>query len=227
MKIILAVLGAHVLIGCGGESDANVTLRIDPPPDGDNSCVGVAGFEVTVSQPGHVDKPAQLVGKDPILDAKACALPEPFPIQGLDLGTPVSVTVRGYDGTGTASRVSASTTIGSLRESPAPLALRASSPPPPPVLVFYRNAVLGNTPLSDVTNILISKQMQAEDLLSVDAKSADPYFTPEPGAYGIPSGLAADGSSTLVRLSVTFSTASGQIKGQITTEWRGTYYFAR
>jgi hypothetical protein len=228
MRVILAGVGVSVLIACGGQSGADVILDVDPPLEG--SCVGVAGFEVTVSPSGQAPQSKKLVGPQPILDPTVCALPGPFMIQDLDLDSPISIDVRGYDGTGTSMRVSASTTLTSLRQSPKHLVLRAEQTRHP-LLVLNRNAALQGVPLSDVKTIAISTQMMSTSLLTVASDIAGVFFEPEPAAYGIPMGLRGDGSNSGLALSVNFFAADGTTiaRARVTAEWnlsRG-YYEAR
>ena len=224
MKRMLVGLAASALIACEGEPDVNATLYVDPPADG-GTCLGVAGFEVKVSQAGKSDQPKKLVGTAPILDPKGCRLFGSFSIQDLDLALPVIVSVQGYDGSGTAARVSGSALIESLRDGPIHLELIVpTDPPPPPLLVFHRSPLLAKAAvsLSDVESMLISTTMQQPNpLLNVNRVGADVYFVPEPGAYGIPTGLAPN-----VDLNIQF-TVQGQMtpKQRITPVWNMNGYY--
>jgi hypothetical protein len=228
MKTILACLGASVLIACGDPSSTDATLIVDAPPSGDTSCVGVAGFEVTIAPVGKAEQTAQLIGPAPILDPKDCKLPRSFGIADLDIDVPVDVTITGYDGSGTAARVNGNQRIQNLRESSAHLALSPISSRNT-LLVFDRKPLLGAARWADVTSMLIRKQMGSEDLLTVDRSSAGDYFDPEPGAYGIPA-LKPDGTGLGIGtvLVVTFILEQGgKVDARITImQWTGTHYLA-
>ena len=227
MKMLLASLVASALVACGGEPDLDTILYVEPPRDG-GSCIGVAGFEVRVSQAGRAEQTARLVGPEPILEPNVCALPNsPFTIQDLDLESPVTVNIEGYDGTGKNRRVSATKTLTSLHESPVRLALTAASSQAQ-LLVFDRGLLLQGTQLSAIKTMVISTQKQPDPLLSVDRDSAGVFFGPEPGAYSIATGLRPDGLDNGVVLTVDFPDTMIP-RGRITTEWKmnGGYYYAR
>jgi hypothetical protein len=223
MKAIVASLGASMLVACGGESSLEATLYVDPPAIGD--CVGVAGFEVIVTPAGKPAHTEHLITPSTILDPKMCALPQRFSLPDLDVNASVGVTVRGYDGSGTALRVSGIQSLPNLREGPVRLALKAAEPLPP-LLVFRRNPLLENATLAEVTSMAIVKQMGAINLLTVD-RSSNGYFDPEPGAYGI-AGLDPTGAAKGTALVVKFTLPDRTIRdGRITLDWNGTYYTAQ
>jgi hypothetical protein len=223
MKVIFASVGASMLVACGGESGAEATLYVDPPTSG--NCLGVAGFEVIVTPAGKPAHTEHLITPATILDPKVCALPQRFSLPDLDVNASVGVTVRGYDGSGTALRVAGVQSLPNLREGPVRLALKAAEPLPP-LLVFRRNPLLENATLSEVTSMAIVKQMGQDTLLTVD-RSSTGYFDPEPGAYGI-AGLDPNGAAKGTAIFVKFTVPGRTIKeGRVTLDWNGTYYTAQ
>ena len=228
MKLLLASLGASTVIACGDATGAAATtLHIDPPMSGDTSCVGVAGFEVIVAPTGRAAQTAKLVGPAPILDPSACAIPRSFTIEDLEIEAPIAVTVHGYDGSGTAARVSGTQTIKSLHEGSVRLPLKPASVLPP-LLVFYRNPLLEGVFLADVTTMTIATQMGSNTLLTVSHSGANVFFDPEPGAYGIP-GLAPAGAAKGTALTVNFTAQGGRVikESRFTLEWNGAYYIPK
>jgi hypothetical protein len=203
MKIILASLCASFFIACGSEQGADVTIVVDPPANGAN-CVGVAGFQVTVSPTGRAPITEKLVDKATILDASSCRLPPGFLLADLEVDAAVTVTVTGYDGSGTKLRVIGSRTIPDLRQGEVHLSLEAAPLLPPQLLVFERAPFLGGAPVKDLQTIEISPQGGGTSLLNVNRDDAGIFMNPEPGAYGI-DGLSI-GQSVFVSL-----TAPGQM----------------
>jgi hypothetical protein len=223
MRVILAGVGVSVLIACGGQSGPDAAIFIDPPQSGD-SCVGVAGFHVVVTPAGEVGQEKHLVGPGPILDAKACALPAEFSIKDLDVDSPVTVNVRGYDGTGVGVRVSASRRIQNLRESAVRVPLEEDITRPP-LLVFQRN--LEGAAASAIDSMTIRRQMGSVQLLSVSRATAGEYLNAEPGAYGIRA-LAPMGGDQKAVLVVNYEVPGRTIKEQrIELNWTGIYYDGR
>jgi hypothetical protein len=226
MKILMAGLGASMLIACGSESGVDATVYVDAPSSGD-SCVGVAGFEVIVSPAGQAPHTDRLVDTATILDARSCRLPLDFSVASLEIDVPLTVTVNGYDGSGTKVRVSGRQTIQSLRDGPVHLDLKPASLLLP-LLVFDRNPLLDGVPITEVTTMVIAKQMGMETLLSVDRPTAGVFLNPEPGAYGMPTGLAAGGTDRGLAITVSFTADGRMIKeSRLTVDWNGTYYTAK
>jgi hypothetical protein len=219
MKIILAFLGAMFFIGCGSEPDASATLIVDRPAFGDDSCVGVAGFEVTVSATGKAPRTERSVDRVTILDAASCRLPLPVQLADLDIEASVIVTVAGYDGSGIRPRVIGHRTIENLRQGDVRLQLEAVPQLRPQLLVFERGPLLGGTQVKDLETIDISlQQMGGEPLLTVTRKDAGVFMNPEPGAYGIE--RLAVGQAVNVTL-----TAPGQmIREKMTVGHNGRYF---
>jgi hypothetical protein len=197
---------------------------------GDNSCVGVAGFEVIVSPTGQSEPPVQRVGPTTIVDPSACALPLPVSVPNLNIDAPVNVIVRGYDGTGAGLRVNGSQTLQNLRDKPVHLVLKAASQQLPPLLVFYRNPWLEGVPISEITSMAIGTQMGMTNLLTVNRMTAGDYLNPEPGAYGIPAGLTGGLAAKGMVITVNFTAKAGQMirQARLTiVDWNGTYYTAQ
>jgi hypothetical protein len=225
MRAALLSLGVSALAACGGKPSVNATFYVKPPPPGDSSCLGVAGFEVVVSSTRGESKSA-LVNPMPVLDPKGCAVARPFTFEELDVEALVTVTITGYDGAGV-PRLRATNTMKNLHEAPVHLELQPTLSPPAPVLVVRRSQYLQGTPLSELESMLISLQMQSVPILSVDPKRATPYFDVEPGAYAVPD-LAADGGHHGRALTVDFISPLQARKVRFTATWNmtGGYYDA-
>lgn len=225
MKIVFGAV-VVLLAACSGEPGPNVRLVVEAPLD--DSCIGVAGFEVTISPSGRAPEVRQLVGKAPILAAQDCKLPDSFRLSDLAIDAPITVTVTGYDATGTAARVTGRSEIASLRGGDARLRLERAAPTLPTLLVFYRNRFLENVPWEAIESMSIATQMGSKTWLNVDCKQAKGFFTPEPGAFGIPTGLAPQGADPGTLLTVEFNAPGYSVKnGRITVgTWTGSYYNA-
>jgi hypothetical protein len=229
MKINALSAGAIMLVACGGEPGPSVRLNVYAPQD--DSCIGVAGFEVTITPAGQHAATRRIVGTAPVLAAEDCRLHEPFSLAGLGLDTPVTVSVIGYDATGTSARVSGRREISSLREGDIRLQLAKAAQSLPTLLVFRRNRFLENVPWDAITSMSITTQMGSKPpLLNVDPRQAHEFFLPEPGAFGIPSGLVPGGEATNTALNVDFTAPGYTVKnGRITVgPWtaEGSYYTA-
>src|SRR5258706_15656238 len=146
MRAISAYLSlCSLLLACGTSSknQTNVIFIVVPPPDGDVGCVGVAGFEVTISSGGRTSPSGPLLNDaGPVRESSACHLRHPFSLTDLDLESPASVTVTGYDGAGMA-RVQAIGHLDNLHANPPHLQLKSITTPPLPVLIINRNPLLG------------------------------------------------------------------------------------
>jgi hypothetical protein len=222
MKIIWTSLGASMLIACGSQPGANATIYVDPPQD-PLSCVGVAGFEVTVEPLGKASETKRVMLPETILDAASCALPR-FSIPDLDIDLPVNVTINGFDGGGKL-RVGGEAGIMSLHENPVHLTLEAKTLHP--LLVFERKPYLGGVPLSEVTGMRITTQMMGiTPLLSVNRDDPGVFFDSEPGAYGI-STIPPNGTF-MGSITVAFSGPMPAIRdAKLTVGWNGSYYTAK
>jgi hypothetical protein len=151
-----------------------------------------------------------------------------YRVGDLDVGAPVTVTVTGYDSDG-AARVGGTTTLMKLQTEPSHITLRAISPTLP-VLVVARNQWLGGAPLSSVTGLVVTTaKMMPMELVSANRMEAGRYFDPEPAAFGVPVGLAADGSDTQLPITVEILGLATQIRQKATAVWDPThlYYEAR
>jgi hypothetical protein len=194
---------------------------------GDRSCVGVAGFEVTVTTRAGRSESEPLLGEGPVRDPLGCALPSPFTIENLDPGENVTVTVTGYDGTGVTALVRATTSLPNLEGGAVHLRL-AAVPPTAPLLIIHRAAHLEGRPLTTVKSMAVATQMMSSDLLSVHFEEAGKYLYVEPGAYAIPA-LQPGGGSADMPLTITFNPEARTSKVRLTAAWNsaGLYYEAK
>jgi hypothetical protein len=226
MKI---ALGAAVVLlaACGGESGPSMRLLVEGPLD--DSCIGVAGFEVAISPSGQSVEKRRIANKGPVLATPDCKLPDSFGLSELPLDTPITVTVTGYDATGTSARVSGRTDIAKLEGRDIRMQLERASPMLPTLLVFYRNRFLENVPWEAIQSMSIGTQQGSKTLLNVDCKQATPFFAVEPGAFGVPTGLAPGGAATNETLTVDFVAPDYAVKGgriTVGTWTAGAYYVA-
>ena len=230
MKTLFLKLSASLLLtaSCGDSAKVDGLLYVDPVPEPDRSCIGVAGFQVVVSSQGRDSTSEQLVGPAPIFDTKRCALNGSFTVGDLDVGAPVTVTVTGYDSSG-AARVGGTTTLTKLQAEPSHITLHTISPTLP-LLVVARSQWLAGAPLSSVTGMIVATaKMQPMELVSANRMDAGRYFDPEPGAFGVAVGLAADGADTGLPITVELLGMATQIRQRATAVWDPTrlYYEAR
>jgi hypothetical protein len=143
--------------GCGSSSPS-VSLHVDPP--GDNSCIGVAGFVVTIKPFGRDRVIQSLPNPSPILSREACRLPHAVTAPDVDVDLAIDVTVDGYDSL-QRLRVTGSQQIPSLDDpGNRHLVLAAAGDTTAGILVVDRSSALSGQSLADVTDIQISAKSQ-------------------------------------------------------------------
>jgi hypothetical protein len=208
MTRAIAAFSAWVLVIAGaarcGSSGPSVTLQVDPPSD--NSCIGVAGFVVTIKPAGRDAVVTSLPNPSPILSKATCRLPQPVSVENIDVGLPIDVTVVGYDSL-QQLRITGSVKIPSL-DSPGGqhLALAAAGDTTAAILVVDRSAALGSMPLADVKDIQISAKSQNcananSDIIAKTSVLQAPFFAASPtGAFAAPAAGMAAGSTIFVCL---------------------------
>jgi hypothetical protein len=226
MKTLFLRLSSSLLLAasCGDSTKVDGLLYVDPVPEPDRSCIGVAGFQVVVSSQGRDSASEPLVGPTPIFDTKSCALSGSYTVGDLDVGAPVTVAVTGYDSSG-AARVGGTTTLTKLQTEPSRITLHGISPTLP-LLVVARNQWLGGAPLSSVTGVVVATaKMQPMELVSANRMDAGRYFDPEPAAFGVPVGLAADGTDTGLAITVELLGPATQIRQKATAVWDPTHFY--
>jgi hypothetical protein len=173
------------LAACGSSSNGpNVTLLLQKPPGTDDSCLGIVGFEVTAQVTGKAPVSETILNAAAVQSVDDCKLARPFTMGDLDIESPITVMVRGYDGADQ-PRVSGSASIDNLHTTTAiniPL-LKEGAPPPP--LILDRTTLLGGIPLSEVASMTISTAKGQPIDLKTIARDKNPYFDVDPGGYGI------------------------------------------
>jgi hypothetical protein len=210
----LLLLGAS----CGDGAKIDGLVYVDPVPEPDHSCIGVAGFLVVVSSQGSDSASEPVVGAAPVFDTKSCALSGSFTVGNLAVDVPVTVAVTGYD-SGRSARVGGTTTLTKLQTEPSHITLHAISPTLP-LLIVPRNQWLGGAPLSSVTGVIVTTaKMQPMELVSANRMDAGRYFDPEPAAFGVPAGLAADGADTGLAITVEILGLPTPIRQKATAVW--------
>jgi hypothetical protein len=227
MKRLVCLTIGSALAACGSASKSSVTFYVDPPPDTDFACIGVAGFQATVTSGTKSAPSGPVLNGAPVLLNAECRLNRPFTVDEIDPDISATVTVEGYDGANNL-RVRGSARIDNLHGGPAHVQLASTAAPPlAPILVVHRTPFLGTTPptpLSDVTSVTVISMRMSQVLASV---VPNPYFSVEPGAYAIPAHLAANGSDDGLVLFIDMATATVALpRGRATARWKGTYYAA-
>jgi len=211
-------LGLCALIaaaGCGPRS-LSVTLALDPPAD--NSCIGVAGFVVTIKPLGRDPVVQALPNPSPILSKGACRLPQQVSVPDIDVDLPIDVAVDGFDSL-QQLRVAGSLRVPSL-DSPgeAHLVLGAAGDTTAGILVVDRSAALLDLPLAQVTAIQISSKspncsnQNADIIPRTSVQSAEFFDASATGAFAAPTAALAtltDGTTVFVCLYFAAPTAQG------------------
>jgi hypothetical protein len=227
------IIGASALLGCSGRAKpVDLTIHLDPPPavdaGPDISCIGVVGFEVTISSGGINKSSGPVLNSGPILTAGECAIGRPVTIGDLDPDSAAIVTITGYDGAGR-DRVRGSMSVANLRGGALHLAV-APSGMPPPVLVMDKGALLsGIASPSAITGLVVtSAVMRPTTWFAVDESLAGAYFSVDPGAYGY-AGLSPEGLNVDTKLDVSFTLVDGGPMPQkrVTLAWTPPFYVAR
>jgi hypothetical protein len=173
------------LSACGSSSKGpNVTLLLQKPPGTDDSCLGIVGFEVSAQPTGKSPQSDTILSAAAVQTVNDCVLARPFTMGNLDVDSPVSVTVRGYDGAHQA-RVSGTANIDNLHGGTTMIDLKIEGTPPPP-LILDRATLLGGIPLSEVNSMTVSTAKgQPVDLKTVTRSGAPAFFDVDPGGFGI------------------------------------------
>jgi len=231
MKELPLLPGACLLLlACGQGQPANLTIYLDPPltPDGgaDLSCIGVVGFEITISSKGVNASSGPVTNLAPVLDRDRCKLDKPIQVPSLDPEASAIVTVTGYD-SGRGERVRGSMNVNDLRGGPVHLAL-APNGTPPPVMVIDKSQLLG-VDASDVTALEVSTtMMKPTSWFAKDVGMAGLYFRVDPSAFGY-GGLTYDGVNAGTSLDITFTLSDGgmAIRKRVILNWMNAYYQAQ
>jgi hypothetical protein len=223
MRRLSGIVGAAALLSCSSAAPkSNVVFHVDPPPEGDVGCIGVAGFEVAVTADGKSTGSGPVPNAVPVLDPSSCHLTQPFTLQGVDIESPASVVVTGHDGAGV-TRVEASGHVDNLHDGAIHLQLKTTATPPSPILVVARIPLLAGQQLADVTQLSISTMKAAKPLVTV---TPDEYFLVEPGAYGVSMNLAPDGADSGVALTADFATKQGGVpRAKFMAVWNMNGYY--
>jgi len=216
------LVASAAMTGCAGKADTtNLVFYVDPPDD--TGCIGVVGFDVSISSGGRTSMSGPLLGSAPILDGFSCHLSRPFSFPNADLNGPASVTVSGHDGAGVV-RVEGTGSAPKLVDGAIHIPLKTSAPPPSPVIVLNRSFVLNNAKLSDVTQLQITTMKGMNTLVAVIPGD---YFSVDPAAYGVAAYLGRGGTDTNLSLFVDVTIAGMMQRTRMTAVWRpGGYYEA-
>jgi hypothetical protein len=211
---VLVIAGAA---GCGS-SGPSVTLQVDPPSDG--SCIGVAGFVVTIKPAGRDRVIRSLPNPSPIVSKATCRLPQQVSMDNIGVDLPIDVTVDGYDSL-EQLRVTGTLQIPSL-DSPGErhLVLAAAGDTTAAILLVDRSAALGGFPLSDVTDFQISAKSQncansTSDIVAKTSVLSAEFFDASPtGAFAAPAAaMAAVTAGSNVFVCLYFGTPAAQSAG--------------
>ena len=203
---------AACLLTCGlvaasvaacGHAKPSVTLPVDPP--GDDSCIGVAGFIVTVKPVGKAPIAQILPNRSPVLSRDACRLPYAALADDIDLDAPIDVTIEGYDSI-EQQRVTGTARIPSL-DAPGNQRLQlaaATQAGSMSVIVIDRTMALAGRSLAEVTQFEVTTKTNGPVIGPVQINEATPFFAVgEPGAFA----LSADPTGEIIVI-LTFGTDS-------------------
>jgi hypothetical protein len=210
-----------MLAACGS-SGPTAIFYVDPPPATDLGCIGVAGFEVTISSAAKNAPSGPILNTAPTLVPADCHLRHSYSADDINIDGPATVTVEGHDGAGMLL-VQGSAQIANLHAGPTHVEL-ASAGAPLPILVIYRTSL--GAPVSDIATLVVRAMQMGTTLLTVNN---NPYFSVEPGAYAVPSGrLAPNGADQGLVLFVDATTTQGTAlpRARRTASWKGSYYVA-
>jgi len=223
MRRLSGLVGAAALASCASAPKSNVVFHVDPPPDGDVGCIGVAGFDVAVTAAGHNSASGPVPNSTPVLDPGSCHLTQAFTIQDVDIESPASVVVTGHD-SANATRVQATGRVDNLHDEALHLQLKTTAPPASPILLVYRTPLLGGQQLADLTRVTIATAKGPKATL-VDVTQGE-YFLVEPAAYGVPSNLAAGGTDTGLDITVDLTTKQGVLpRAKLMAVWNMSGYY--
>jgi len=213
------------MVSCASKSETNLIFHVDPPPDADVACIGVVGFDVSVSSGGKTSMSGPLLSASgPVLDREHCRLPQPFSVQSADMNGPALVVITGHDGAGIA-RVQGSAQVDNLLGAAVHVQLKTVMSPPSPVLVINRSVLLSQTALSDVAHLKITTMRMMASLIDV---TPGDYFSVEPAAYGVPNLMAGPADDGLALFGdVTTTKGVNLARTRLTAKWMpGGYYVA-
>ncbi len=205
---------------CAGKTETtDLIFYIDPPDD--SGCIGVVGFDVSITSGARTSSSGPLLGSRPILATLDCHLAHPFSLENADLNGSASVTVSGHDGAGVV-RVEGTGNVPKLVAGAIHIQLKTSPLPPSPVLVINRSSVLGTKP-SDMGQLKITTTMRMETLVTV---TPGDYFSVDPAAYGVPTGLAPGGGNTGLALFADVTTVQNtMVRTKLIASWNQAGYY--
>jgi len=219
------------VFGCASSPKTTLIFYLDPPRElvndggspndggapSDFSCIGVAGFDIVVTSGSGDSRSGPLLKDTPVLDPKDCHLTQPFSIHDIDVDSPASVVVTGYDGART-PLVQATGRVDNLHGGATHLQLETLATPLSPVLVVNRQPLLpAGAQLADVTSLTVRAVRMSMMLLNV---AAGPYFGVEPGAYAVQMNLGPDGTDDMLALTVDFTIPNMAVRqARLTAHW--------
>lgn len=191
------------ITACGDSEIADqpvIRVRVDPPVDA--SCIGVSAFEMEVTVEGQNPRTAFLARTGPVLSRDDCAIDRGVPFGGIDLDSPVQISVRGYDGAGQL-RVQGTTSILALRdESSLDLALEAAGVASLPVVAIDRQRdLLAGEPLGNVDSIELTVPGQSSLEVVVNDETRPFFEVGDPWAVAYPASLV-DGDDLTARVTL-------------------------
>jgi hypothetical protein len=203
--------------------ESDVTVYVDPPPDG-SACIGVVGFEIEMNGARGHWASGPLFTMLPVLDTAACRVPSSFSVSGVADDAAISVSVAGYD-SARVPRVLGTQELSSFSGPPVhvPLAGIAGALPTT-VLLINRGLLLGGAALADVTRMVVQTQTRPQKVLDVDAETSPiaPYFSAtDPGAFAVD---AVPDTS----LTIDFTLRQGTVpRARVTATQNGSYWQAQ
>jgi len=228
-------LTIHVIPPGASNGDAGSSLDGTAAADGgamgeDLSCLGVVGFEVTVSSDGdNVTNFALNNDIGPVLTPESCQLSQPVTVQDLDPELPATITVSGYDGA-RKRLVAGTTTVANLHGTTATIALAGTTTQLVPVVAIDREPlfIFANVSRDQIKSMALKTRPSPLPFIAVDAASAQPFFSVDPTAYASNALLAGGGSAGLA-VNASFLLNDGTTMVNVTNRsmtlvWKGDYY---
>jgi hypothetical protein len=230
----LSLCASIALSACSNKaSHVDLTIHLDPPLQSDSgtdtSCIGVVGFEVTISSKGNSTSSGPVLNPAAVVTLDQCGLSRPAAVPNLDTDVPAIVIVTGHDGNGDV-RVRANAMVTDFGAGSQRLALGPYGPDPPVVVLDKRT--LTGLSLSDIANIdkidVVATMGPPTPLVSGDRSSGGAYFDVDPTAFGstnlMPNGASAgtkdviftmrDGSTLRKRIMLTWQPSFSYYEGK-------------
>jgi hypothetical protein len=212
-------LGFAIFLAACSARETEVMIYVDEPSPDASPCIGVVGFEITMTGSSESWTSGPRMNALPVLDGSSCRIARPFSASGVPLDALLTVTVLGYD-SAHAARISGTAQVESLSGSPVHITLAAIVGAKPAVLVIDRAPLLGGMSLTDVTRMVVATQTRPQTLLDVSVSDVGAYFSAvDPGAFGVDAV-----PDTLLTVDFTFVQGGSVPRVRLTATQNGAYW---